>query len=501
MGLVENPYFLTIIGILLLLFIYWLAKSTTLLINTRHSCLGSMSPYHLFLRYLAYPRTSWRVGGLDNLSPLQAVVLLLYISANCVANFVWTKSVSEKGTRAAHLSLINLLPLYFSGGQEFSARLLGLSLEAYGIIHRSAGFVAVLQATVHVIISYQDMVFDVSKPTDFWGLLGGCMFLSLLLLPMVKRRVYELFLATHLTCAVLGLISIWQHLRSMHNMSRKYLLACICMFSITGAFQVARILYRNKVLGKKTVRLVMKPYTEEIVQAVLYLPRPWVVRAGERISLGIPSLGLFYLFQSHPFAITWWEDNGEGEANSIFLMFRARTGFTRKVLKYMEPDREYWAWIDGPFGPSPVHHYGLSREVGDYGHILMITTGIGIAAQLPYIKELLHRRRNARIITQKITLVWQLDRTGDWESARDWLQNLVKQDDGYMLEVMVYDPSSVDNLQEPRKIGHHDLIAFYGGKVEWKEVLSAEMQRQSGKLLVTGQFPLGAVFGAWCGGW
>ncbi|KAB8069861.1 hypothetical protein BDV29DRAFT_198373 [Aspergillus leporis] len=501
MELVENPYFLTIIGSLLLLLIYRLGNRASLFISTRHSCLGSTSPYHLFLRYLAYPRSSWRLLGIDALSPLQAVWLLAYFSGNCVCIFVGTKSVSEKGTRAAHLSLINLLPLYFSGGREFSARLLGLSLETYGIIHRSAGFMAVLQATVHVIIANQDIVFDVSNSTHFFGLLGGCMFLSLLFLPTVKRRVYEVFLVTHLACAVLGLISIWQHLGPSHNLPRKYLLTCLCMFTITGAIQLLRIIYRNKVLGKKSVRLVMKPYTEEIVQAVLHLPRPWVVRAGERINLGIPSLGLFYLFQSHPFAITWWEDNGKGEAISIFLMFRARTGFTRKALKYMEPDREYWAWIDGPFGPSPVHNYGLSREVGDYGHILMITTGIGIAAQLPYIKELLHRRRSARIITQKITLVWQLDRTGDWESARDWLQNLVKQDDGYMLEVMVYDPSSVDNLQVPRKIGHHDLISFYGGKVKWEEVLSAEMQRQSGKLLVTEQFLLSAGYGVWYGSW
>lgn len=88
------------------------------------------------------------------------------------------------------------------------------------------------------------------------------------------------------------------------------------------------------------------------------------------------------------------------------LMFCARTGFTRKLLNYAEPDREYWAWIDGPFSPSPVY---VSKEVGDYGHLLMVTSRIGIAAQLPYIKELLERRRNAEVCTQKISLVWQLD--------------------------------------------------------------------------------------------
>lgn len=79
-----------------------------------------------------------------------------------------------------------------------------------------------------------------------------------------------------------------------------------------------------------------------------------------------------------------------------------------------------------------VHQRGSTQDMGDYGHILMVTTGIGIAAQLPYIKELVQMRREAGVRTQRICLVWQLDQTGDYECTRDWLQHLVKQDDGYV---------------------------------------------------------------------
>lgn len=65
----------------------------------------------------------------------------------------------------------------------------------------------------------------------------------------------------------------------------------------------------------------------------------------------------------------------------------------RKVLSCLEPDRGYWAWIDGPFGPSVVHRGGTIRDLGDYNYIFMVTTGISIAAQLPYMKELMQRRR------------------------------------------------------------------------------------------------------------
>ncbi|KAA8644948.1 NADPH oxidase family protein [Aspergillus tanneri] len=294
------------------------------------------------------------------------------------------------------------------------------------------GLMATIQAAVHITITCQKIQFTTKDDTHYHGLLAGCMFLSLLILPLVKRRVYEVFLVTHLSCAFSALFMIWKHIQPRAETSRRYVLICVGSSVVTGALQLLRILFRNIVFGRKSVRISIKPHAEKIVCAKLCLPRPWTVRAGERVTLGVPSVGLFYLFQAHPFSITWWEENDEGKASAVFLLFRARTGFTRKVLKCLESDREYWAWIDGPFGPSSVHQCGSTRDLGDYGHVLMVTTGIGIAAQLPYMKELLQRRREAGVRTRRISLVWQLDQTGDYECARDWLQYLLKQDDGYV---------------------------------------------------------------------
>ncbi|BAE64514.1 unnamed protein product [Aspergillus oryzae RIB40] len=462
------PYFIIISVVITLMALHWLYR-----------CLSS---------------ATFRLLQIDTLSPLGFVLLIFYFAGTAIFNFVGATTTAEKGVRAAQLALANLIPLYFSSGREFGAHILGISLEAYGIIHRTTGFMAALQAAIHVTIGYQNNAFNLSSPTGFNGLLvgfkshinaqwfsGGCMLLSLLILPMVKRRVYEVFFITHLVCAVIALVAIWRHIDSSHSQSRRYILASLCGLTATGALQLLRLIYRNVAVGRKSVRIVARPYSEDIVQAVLYIPRPWKVRAGERINLGVPFLGLFYLFQAHPFTIAWWEEDYEGNADSISLMFRARTGFTRKVLDCLEPDREYWAWIDGPFGPSSPQNFGSSREIADFGHILMVTTGIGIAAQLPYIKELLRKYRNASVNTQTISLVWQLDRTGDWESARDWLQQLVKEDDGY---VAVYDPLRTDSPQEPRKIGHHELISLYGGEVNWADILAGEMGKRTGKLLL-----------------
>lgn len=246
---------------------------------------------------------------------------------------------------------------------------------------------------------------------------------------------------SHLACAIALIFTIWKHTRAMPGKSWAYALGYLCTFSVIGLLQGIRILYRNFVIGKSSVRLRLRIYKGDVARMTLSLPRPWTVRAGERISLGIPYVGIFYLFQSHPFTITWWESDSKGRAVSISVLFRPRSGFTRKAIERIVPEQECGAWIDGPFGPSSVHTIGWSGTVGDYGHVFMVATGIGIAAQLPYLKELLDGHDNAQVRTQKISLVWQVDREGDWESARDWLQSLVAQDNGYVsIELSTFIP-------------------------------------------------------------
>jgi hypothetical protein len=57
-----------------------------------------------------------------------------------------------------------------------------------------------------------------------------------------------------------------------------------------------------------------------------------------------------------------------------------------------------------------------------------------------------------------------------------------------MLKVTIYDKLESPSTDGPRLVGHHDLIAIYGGEVDWNQELSAEMKQQIGALLVTGNF-------------
>lgn len=60
--------------------------------------------------------------------------------------------------------------------------------------------------------------------------------------------------------------------------------------------------------------------------------------------------------------------------------------------------------FSGPHGkPLPLYRYE---------NILMLTTGFGIAAHLPYLKKLIHDHKHEATFVRRIHLVWQIERMG-----------------------------------------------------------------------------------------
>lgn len=122
------------------------------------------------LRYFLYPVTrKWLANLLP--SPLYVLLTISYFAGTIVCNVIRVRSLSDAGVRAGHLSLINLIPMYLSGGYEFGAYLLGVSLETYGAIHRIVGVMAVTQATIHVVIMVRTEVVSTANNSHLYGIL------------------------------------------------------------------------------------------------------------------------------------------------------------------------------------------------------------------------------------------------------------------------------------------------------------------------------------------
>ncbi|KAG5296466.1 FAD-binding domain-containing protein [Histoplasma capsulatum G186AR] len=288
----------------------------------------------------------------------------------------------------------------------------------------------------------------------------------------------------------------------------------LCVLTSAGLFlsisilHLIRSVFRNFTFGNDLGRLTLVLETPldalgssaDTYRVDISLPRRWKVKAGEWINLTLPRVGFLYAYQAHPFTVAWWEEDEAGYASSISLLIKARSGFTQKLLKQIQPYTEYKAWIDGPYGPARTNTYSLSK-VGDYGHLIMFATDIGIAAQIPYIKETLKGIKKCKVKTRSICLVWQMNKAGalpndqfylfmtqffadDLDLVRHWLQQLVAEDENYHLKLLVYNSNENPSSRDPVPYGQHDRILISGGEPNWDDHLQNEMKARKGRLLI-----------------
>jgi NAD(P)H-flavin reductase len=114
--------------------------------------------------------------------------------------------------------------------------------------------------------------------------------------------------------------------------------------------------------------------------------------------------------QSHPYVVGW-EEEKSGQRYAYFFI-QCKGGFSYyfqqvcKSTKEVIKDRKFgsshsYVLLDGPYGQIP--------DLKSFDKVLFLAKGIGLAAQLLLMRELLkcHDDRSARI--RRLTLVWFLE--------------------------------------------------------------------------------------------
>ena len=123
--------------------------------------------------------------------------------------------------------------------------------------------------------------------------------------------------------------------------------------------------------------------------------------AGQYINVWIPSVSFWSFLQSHPFVVTNWAD---GKQDTLELFIQPRRGLTRELFSHGTLNERVsvprLALFSGP--------HGTSVPVGEYETVVMVATGFGIAAQLPYLRKLIHGYNTYNARTRRVHLVWQL---------------------------------------------------------------------------------------------
>ena len=163
------------------------------------------------------------------------------------------------------------------------------------------------------------------------------------------------------------------------------------------------VVFRNKAWGRSWSRAYITRINDTVKIRII-ASRLVDVKAGQYINIWIPSVN-WYIFQSHPFVVTNWV---EGKQGTLELFVQPKRGLTRELSSHGTLDARdsipRLALFSGP--------HGISIPVVEYKTVLMVATGFGIAAQLPYLRKLIHGYQTCKTRTRRVHLVWQLQSLG-----------------------------------------------------------------------------------------
>lgn len=264
--------------------------------------------------------------------------------------------------------------------------------------------------------------------------------ISLLLLfsHLFRRIFYELFLRCHQTLTFVAAYALWRHLSSSMKLSDLYLLVFDCTFLTMFVMQCLALLYRNVALHRDCSRALIARQNDA-VRMTIFILRLWKVKIEQYVNVWISFVSLWSFLQSHSFIIAFWS---ESKNSSLDFLIESRDDFTRKLFNRVNEHQEEnvslrevkeinESRIDAADEIDQSHfddaeNFRVSSKPSDlriaffseshssnvsienYEKVLMMIIEFEIAAQLPFLKELIQEFNLSEICTRNIHMMWQL---------------------------------------------------------------------------------------------
>ncbi|KAH0536902.1 hypothetical protein FGG08_006273 [Glutinoglossum americanum] len=305
----------------------------------------------------------------------------------------------------------------------------GIGHERLNILHRWGGYICLFLSLVHTIPFYLHPVWDQggwvifqryfpSKgPIYTTGIasLVPLLWLCIASLPILRRWMYELFVALHVPVAIVYLAMLFWH---CHNFltSWHYLFATLGIWILSYCARLFKLNWTNPwrmswLIGDEAAVTILP---ENALKITIPTQVKW--RPGQYVYLRMPGISIF---ENHPFTVTslcsedFPSEYGEGYRDMI-LVFRPFGGFTKKVLNAAiakGPYKTYRAFLDGPYG-------GMKRQMDSFDTVVLVAGGSGVTALVSQLIDLVKRMRDGKAITKTVHVLWAIKRL----EAVDWFR-------------------------------------------------------------------------------
>lgn len=378
------------------------------------------------------------------------IVLLVgpYVHHHPQSTFVSlaAQELSIIGNRAGCMAMGNVVVLFiFAGRNNVLLYITDWSHGTYLLLHRWLGYWAVFHTVLHsvMLLGYYKVygTYEAELAREYWrwGIVGTVAVSALTLssLLVVRQRLYEFFLASHVVLSLLFIIGYYYHIWFLYKYSWGYEIWIFIAGGIWGVERLAR-LARMAWQGSRTATVTSIADTEgEYLRIDI---------EGVRLDSGVvylcfPTLG-WRFWETHPFSVAFSSDHDinppaplsasksdtsrddivekststttvtippKNETNTTpttTFLVRVRTGITaRLATRTSNPQgTRLTVLLEGPYP-----HDTSSSTAADLSHctrLLYLAGGVGITALLP------HLRQSSSSSARTARLVWSTRKAG-----------------------------------------------------------------------------------------
>ncbi|RYP82095.1 hypothetical protein DL769_001754 [Monosporascus sp. CRB-8-3] len=360
-----------------------------------------------------------------------------YVFTQPQSTFGSTKeqSISVIGNRAGVMAMGNVVAAFvFSARNSPLLYVTDWSYSTYLLLHRWLGYWVIIHTALHSVMllvyykvfgSYEE---EIIRPYWIWGIVGTVAAVALLptSLLVVRQKLYELFLVSHVVLSLLFIIGYYYHIWYCYGYNWGYEIWMFIAGGIWGAERLSR-LARMAFKGHHTATVKL---VEDTDGEYIRIDIDGVCLRGVAY-LCFPTLG-WRFWESHPFSVASSNTKGGAEvaeeprpvahntppeksvkesaggirdlsnqgalilegasATGSTFFARTRTGITaqlaaRATAASRDSAVRLRILIDGSY------HSGAILQLAHCTAILCIAGGVGITAVLPYLHKIRSPRR------------------------------------------------------------------------------------------------------------
>jgi NAD(P)H-flavin reductase len=297
----------------------------------------------------------------------------------------------------------------------------GIGHERLIVLHRWSAYICSMLAVVHVVPYWYQSVNDPEGFATFKlyfnqryyiyttgiAAAGPLIFLTLHSLPILRNKLYEVFVMLHIPVAYAFIAMLLWHCNN-YLTSWAYLWTTVAIIAFSTFTRLFYLNWMNPLraswlIGEECAVTILP---ENAVKVTIPTQKRW--KPGQYVYLRMPGVALL---ENHPFTIAslcsedFPSEYGD-QYRDMMLIFRPFGGFTRKLYDTATkkgPYKTYRAFVDGPYG-------GMQRQMSSFDQVIFFAGGSGITAIASQLLDLIKRMRDGKATTTHVHVIWAMKR-------------------------------------------------------------------------------------------